>query len=214
MTRQPLIKVCGLTDPHNIEDVLALGPHYIGLIFYQKSARYVDKLDPEFILTLKDVRKTGVFVNTSISEVEEMQNKYDLDAIQLHGNESPEFCSELKTSKKIQEKGVELIKAFGINNEFDFQQLGAYMPLVDYFLFDTKTPSHGGSGKIFDWKILDQYSYTKPFFLSGGISPDNFNEAYCINDERLYALDLNSRFEISPGIKNINLLQQALENRL
>jgi len=208
---QPLIKVCGLTDPHNIKDVLTLGPQYIGLIFYPKSARYIGELDPEYLLTLKNVKKTGVFVNSSITEVEQMMVKYQLDAIQLHGNESPEFCSELMASMQMTEAGVEIIKAFGVDIDFDFQQLEAYLSVVDYFLFDTKTPLHGGSGKAFDWHILDRYSYDKPFFLSGGIGPDNFKHAYQIEDERLYALDLNSRFESSPGFKNISLLQQVLE---
>src|SRR5690606_15943253 len=182
MNRQPLIKVCGLTDPHNIEEVLALDPQYIGLIFYSRSARYIGELDPEYLLTLKNVKRTGVFVDASILEIEQMLIKYQLHAIQLHGSESPEFCGKLKANQLIKEKGVELIKAFGINNEFDFQQLEAYMPVVDYFLFDTKTPSHGGSGKTFDWSILDRYTYSIPFFLSGGIGPDNFKDAYHIKD--------------------------------
>src|SRR5690606_27368469 len=131
---------------------------------------------------------------------------YQFNAIQLHGNESAAFCKDIKDLT-----GLELIKAFGIDSEFDFNQLEPYLNVVDYFLFDTKTSVYGGSGRVFNWDVLKKYPYDKPYFLSGGINPDNFEDAYTFEDERLYAVDLNSRFESSPGIKNIILLKQALK---
>jgi len=204
---RPLIKICGLKDPSNIEEVILSGPHYIGFIFYPNSARYVGKLNPECLTALKNVKKTAVFVNSSSEEIKDILNKYQFDEIQLHGDESPESCALVK------ELGVEVIKAFGVSSAFDYLQLEAYLPIVDYFLFDTKTPIYGGSGESFNWDILKKYPYSKPYFLSGGIGPDNFKEAYELEDERLYALDLNSRFETSPGFKDITLLEKVLKNR-
>jgi len=204
---RPLIKICGLKDPSNIEEVILSGPHYIGFIFYPDSARYVGELNPECLVALKNIKKTAVFVNSGLEEIKDILSKYQFDAVQLHGDESPEFCMLIK------EMGVEVIKAFGVGAAFEYRQLEAYLPIIDYFLFDTKTPIYGGSGKSFDWEILKKYPYAKPYFLSGGIGPDNFQEAYKLEDERLYALDLNSRFETSPGIKNIALLEKVLKNR-
>ncbi|MEO6149327.1 MAG: phosphoribosylanthranilate isomerase, partial [Mucilaginibacter sp.] len=127
------------------------------------------------------------------------------DAIQLHGSETPWFCAEFKGRVKV-------IKAFGIDNGFDFDQLIPYKNLVDYFLFDTKTPVHGGSGKTFNWDMLNAYTLNLPFFLSGGISIDHLDVIKKIDHPQLYGVDLNSRFEISPGIKNIELLTAAFKN--
>ncbi len=192
--------------PANIDEVLSLNPQYIGFIFYPSSSRFVGELDQEYIKSLKNVKKTAVFVNATVDAIVEIVKKYQFDAIQLHGNESAAFCHDLK-----ERTGLEIIKAFGIDPEFDFNQLEAYLLNVDYFLFDTKTSIYGGSGNVFNWDVLKKYSYDKPYFLSGGIGPDNFLDAYTFKDERLYAVDLNSRFESSPGIKNLLLLKQALK---
>lgn len=205
MSKQVAIKICGLKDPANMHEVVSLNPQYIGFIFYPLSARFVGDLDIENLRAIKNVKKTAVFVNSSLAYIKEIVNKYQFEAVQLHGNEDPELCKEVK---KI---GVEVIKAFGVDNNFDFSILEEYLPVTDYFLFDTKTSKHGGSGKTFDWDVLKQYPYSKPYFLSGGISPDNFMDAYTFEDDRLYALDLNSRFELSPGVKNINLLKQIFK---
>jgi len=205
MTKQIAIKVCGLKDPANIKEVVSLKPQYIGFIFYPLSARFVGHLDAENISAITNVKKTAVFVNSSVEDIRKVVNKYQFEAVQLHGNENPELC------KEVRKMGVEVIKAFGIDEEFDFSVLEEYLPVSDYFLFDTKTPKHGGSGKTFDWEALKRYPYSKPYFLSGGISLENFSDAYSFEDERLYALDLNSRFELSPGVKNIVLLKQILD---
>src|SRR5690606_8293880 len=191
MTKQIAIKICGLMDPANINEIVSINPQYIGFIFYPSSARFVGNLDSEYIKDIKNVKKTAVFVNSSLDYIEEIVNKYQFEAVQLHGNESPELCREVK---KI---GVEVIKSFGIDDNFDFSSLESYLPVVDYFLFDTKTSKHGGSGKTFNWEVLKRYPYSKPYFLSGGIGSENFMDAYKFEDERLYALDLNSRFELS-----------------
>ncbi|HUH18978.1 phosphoribosylanthranilate isomerase [Albibacterium sp.] len=206
MRSLPAIKICGLMKPANIDEVLSLNPQYIGFIFYPSSSRFVGELDQEYIKSLKNVKKTAVFVNATVDAIVEVVKKYQFDAIQLHGNESAAFCQDLK-----ERTGLEIIKAFGIDPEFDFNQLEAYLLNVDYFLFDTKTSIYGGSGNVFNWDVLKKYSYDKPYFLSGGIGPDNFSDAYTFKDERLYAVDLNSRFESAPGIKNLLLLKQALK---
>lgn len=197
------IKVCGLKYPENIEAVAALEPDYMGFIFYGKSPRYMADLNDGVLQDLPSaIKKTGVFVNESAENIERLVKQYDLGAIQLHGDESPEFCAAFKNKATV-------IKAFGINEDFDFTHLKAYITNVDFFLFDTKTKEYGGSGKTFDWGILDQYKLDVPFFLSGGLGPDNIEEVKNIKHPRFYGVDLNSRFEIEPGLKNIEKLEQA-----
>lgn len=208
------IKVCGMKDPQNISQLAELKPDYMGLIFYPKSKRYVEILDNELLDSLPDaIQLTGVFVNEEIEVIIKKIVDYDLSAVQLHGAESPEFCRVLK--ERIVEientKPVELIKAFGMDEGFDFLNLEPYDNMVDYFLFDTKTPIHGGSGLSFDWNLLNQYKGQKPFFLSGGLSPDNLKNLINLNLDRLYALDLNSKFEVEPGIKDIESLKSAFQ---
>ncbi|MEJ6979971.1 phosphoribosylanthranilate isomerase [Pedobacter sp. P351] len=195
------LKVCGMRDAENISELAMLEPDYMGFIFYPQSKRYAADLDVEVLNALpSEIKKTGVFVNAAYTEISQKIDTYKLDAIQLHGTESPEFCIRCK------QLDVEVIKAFGVDKDFDFSDLSAYKEAVDYFLFDTKTDLHGGSGKTFDWNILQKYSLQKPYFLSGGLSADNLTEIKQINDPRLYALDLNSRFELEPGLKNIEKL--------
>ncbi|RYY34088.1 MAG: phosphoribosylanthranilate isomerase [Sphingobacteriaceae bacterium] len=197
------IKVCGLKEPGNIQAVATLKPDYIGLICYARSPRFIDDLQTEAFTDLpQNIIKTGVFVNESAEEIERLIDKYNLGAIQLHGSETPEFCAQFKGK-------VQVIKAFGVDENCDFNQLNAYAEVVDLFLFDTKTAAHGGSGKTFDWDILKNYTGNVPFMLSGGIGPENIAEAAAISHPQFYGVDLNSRFETSPGIKNIEALQQA-----
>lgn len=197
------IKVCGLNERENIQAVAGLQPHYIGLICYDKSPRFINNLQTEAVANLpKNIIKTGVFVNESAETIQQLIDKYQLGAIQLHGSETPEFCTQFKDK-------VEVIKAFGVDENFDFNQLDAYANVVDLFLFDTKTAAHGGSGKAFNWDILKNYTGNVPFMLSGGISPENIAEAAAVSHPQFYGLDLNSRFEIQPGIKNIEALQKA-----
>ena len=202
---RPKIKICGLKHPDNIRDVMALQPDYIGFICYRGSRRFIDQLDPSWVTALQGVKKTGVFVDAPLSEVNEAIRQYGFQAVQLHGAETPAYCAELAGA------GVEIIKAFGINEQFDWSTVTEYAASVDYFLFDTRSPQHGGTGKQFDWSLLAGYTGDTPYFLSGGIGPDNIADALQIDDPRCYALDLNSKFETAPGIKDITLLSNTLQ---
>lgn len=199
------IKVCGLKDPENIKAVAALQPDYMGFINYKLTPRFIENLPVDVLNSLPaSIQKTGVFVNDSLENISALIKEYGFDAIQLHGYENPEFCDALK-------KRVTVLKAFGMEEDFDFKQLKAYVGYVDYFLFDTKTHIHGGSGQTFNWQILDKYTLDVPFFLSGGLSPDNIEQVLTIKHPKFYGVDLNSKFEISPGIKDIEKLSKAFE---
>lgn len=199
------IKVCGMRELDNIIQLKELDPDYLGFIFYSKSPRYVETIDRSLLSLLQPIKKTAVFVNATRNEVADLIKEYRFEAIQLHGNESSDYCREIKR------EGVEVIKAFGIHDKFDWMLLKPYLDTVSYFLFDTYTSAHGGSGRTFNWEVLKDYPFEKPYFLSGGIGPDNIGDARAIEDERLYGLDLNSKFEDSPGLKNIELLKTVLK---
>jgi phosphoribosylanthranilate isomerase len=197
------IKVCGLKHPDNIKAVTDLAPHYAGFIFYDKSPRFVADDVADTLANLpSSINKTAVFVNEAADEINRLIERHGFDAIQLHGTESPEFAAQFKGR-------VVVLKAFGVNADFDFEQLNAYANKVDFFLFDTKTDAHGGSGQTFDWSILDKYQLDVPFFLSGGLSLDNLNQIANITHNQLYGVDLNSKFETAPGLKDIDKLKQA-----
>ncbi len=193
-----------MREPTNIEQLVTLGPDYIGLIFYAPSKRFVENLDPEMLNQIPpQIKKTGVFVNEALDEIRQKIKSYDLNAVQLHGSESPELCKLLKDT------GIEVIKAFGVDEDFDFGILKTYENSVDFFLFDTKTKLHGGSGLTFNWDLLKGYELNVPYFLSGGLNADNIFEALKLRDKRFYAIDLNSRFEASPGLKDIAKLKSV-----
>ncbi len=154
------LKVCGMKYQENINQVAALHPDYIGFIFYEKSSRFFEGIIPSIPNTIK---KVGVFVNAGLNEVVEKINKYNLQAVQLHGYESPELCKNLKL------KGVEVIKVFSIKDEFNFNVLEPYEDFCDYFLFDIKGKLPGGNGYTFNWNVLNNYLSSKPLFLSCGI---------------------------------------------
>ncbi len=186
----------------NIAAVANLHPNYLGFIFYEKSPRYISEVSAELIKYVpQEIKTVGVFVDEDLETVKTLAAKHHLKAVQLHGNESVDFCKEIKQT------GVEVIKAFGVYSDFDFSVLQAYEPVVDYFLLDTQTPAHGGSGKVFDWKLLENYTLAKPYFLSGGIDLQHAEQIKNINDERLYAVDINSKFEIEPGLKDVDQLK-------
>ncbi|MEO0899558.1 MAG: phosphoribosylanthranilate isomerase [Bacteroidota bacterium] len=201
-------KVCGLRHPENIDDILALEPDYVGFIFYVKSARYVGStLDPAYAKMLDGVEKVGVFVNEEADAIDDAIDRFGLTMVQLHGKESPELCEEVK------QMGVKVIKVFSIqNNEIDFDVLEEYETCTDYFLFDTKIKGKlGGTGQAFDWSILEEYPSNKPFFLSGGLSLLNIEEALKQRFPQLMAIDVNSKFEDRPGLKNLDKLTQLKE---
>ena len=192
------LKICGMKYPDNILEVGSLLPDYMGFIFWEKSARYFDGTLPTLPQSIK---KTGVFVNANVEEIIEKVTKYDLQAVQLHGHESIAFCQELKNKLA---KSIEIIKVFSVDSEFDFNQLEPYETVCDYFLFDTKGKLPGGNGTTFDWKVLEQYPSQKPFFLSGGIGLDEIDLVKQIlkTDLPIYAIDVNSKFEIEAGLKD------------
>jgi len=196
------VKVCGMRDPDSIRDLSALPIDYIGFIFYPKSPRFVDAVPP--VAMPSSAKRTGVFVDERESAVRQRIGE-GLEAVQLHGSEPPEFC------RAVRETGAEVIKAFGIRRDFDWETLGLYRNVVDYFLFDTASPQHGGTGKTFDWAILRDYPLDKPYFLSGGLDEDNIPQALAIGDSRLAGLDLNSQFELRPGLKDIEKLKKTLK---
>lgn len=197
----------------NIEQVAALQPDYLGFIFYEKSARNFK--NQNIVELPKSIKKTGVFVDEGVSEIIKKVNEFNLQAIQLHGDESPYYCSILRTTKLFSEsKPIEIIKVFSIKDDFNFDVLKSYEDVCDYFLFDTKGKLPGGNGYTFDWNVLNNYPSTKPFFLSGGIGLDQIKAIKKFKKSKAskycYALDVNSKFEIEPGLKNIAILKEFI----
>ncbi|MCK4562229.1 MAG: phosphoribosylanthranilate isomerase [Flavobacteriaceae bacterium] len=212
------LKICGIKYPENIKQVAILQPDYLGFIFYEKSKRNLKEEIPEIS---EKIKKTGVFVNATIDFILEKVKKYQLKAVQLHGDESIDFCQNLlktinNSAKAKKEKDVELFKVFSVGETFDFSLIKAYENVCDFFLFDTKGKERGGNGVVFNWELLKEYPSTKPYFLSGGIGLEsvldlkNFIKSdaskYC------YAIDVNSKFEIKPGLKDIEKLIKFKQN--
>lgn len=205
------IKVCGMKYPENIAEVARLGPDYLGFIFWEPSARFFDGSPGNLP---ENIKKVGVFVDADLKEILAAVAKYDLQAVQLHGKESPESCKELRSAMlngpDSPKKQIEIIKVFSIKDNFDFENLAPYETVCDYYLFDTKGKLPGGNGYTFSWEVLKNYPSQKPYFLSGGIGPEEATKIkeflgkpesrYC------YALDLNSKFEREPGLKDVGRL--------
>ncbi len=226
------IKICGMKYQDNITDIALLQPDYLGFIFYEKSSRFFDGSIPQLS---KNIKKVGVFVNATIEEITEKVKLYSLDLVQLHGEESVEFCEELKRHFKEDNDEVisrlprsarndneipafaGIIKVFSINDHFNFDHLKPYELVCDYFLFDTKGKLPGGNGYTFNWEVLKNYSSTKPYFLSGGIGLEEIDDLnkFLRRQESQYchAIDINSKFEIEPGLKNITSLKE-FKNRI
>lgn len=202
------LKVCGMK--HNTADVAILQPKYLGFIFYGKSPRNFESAIPELP---KGIKKVGVFVEAPIQTILDKVNYYSLDVIQLHGKESAKYTKDLlRILIDSAIKVPEIIKVFSIKDNFDFSQLRSYKDLVDYYLFDTKGKLPGGNGYTFNWDVLKDYPSTKPYFLSGGIG---LNELEKIKNFRrsptskyCYGIDVNSKFETEPGLKNIEELEK------
>ena len=195
--------------PENIKELVSLPIDMMGLIFYEKTKRYAGNLPAsELRIVPSHIQKVGVFVNASKEDIFEKIKEYDLQIVQLHGEESPDFCKEIK------KMGVKVIKSFSIEGIDDFKQLHLYENVCDYFLFDTKTPLYGGSGNKFDWEILSLYDGQKPFILSGGIGLEDVELIKKFQHSKLYGIDLNSRFEISPGEKDIGKLREFFQKYL
>ena len=193
-------KVCGMRNAENIRAVSALGIDLMGFIFWPKSSRYVPE-PPSYLPT--DCKRVGVFVDASLEDIRQHIHDYQLDIVQLHGHESPEFAKALKPAM--------IIKAFNIATAEDLAQTIPYEGIVDYFLFDTKAQLPGGSGEQFDWSVLSQYEGTTPFLLSGGIGPDDAERIKAFYHERCIGIDLNSRFELAPALKDVHQLKEFLK---
>ncbi|QOW09289.1 phosphoribosylanthranilate isomerase [Kaistella flava (ex Peng et al. 2021)] len=205
--RQPKLKVCGLTKLDQIEELISLKTDFLGFIFYKKSPRYVlNSLTLDQIRSINHQGKVGVFVNESLEQIIEISEKAGLNFIQLHGDELDDFILELR--EKLHPE-IKIIKVFRIGTElenlkFKIQNLKSE---VDYFLFDTDSKAFGGTGKSFDWQVLNELEITKPYFLSGGISEENIENIKLLK-QKPFALDINSKFEIEPGNKNIDKIKE------
>ena len=200
------IKVCGITQLEQLQQLQELGVDYAGMIFFEGSKRYAGealKDDREAIRSLA-IKRVGVFVNTELEVIQQAIADYGLSAVQLHGDETDEFCLELMDKVKV-------IKVFRIGGEVAIDALTEpFLNVCHYFLFDTDTSSYGGSGKQFDWSVLQEASIGKPFFLSGGIGPADVEKVKIFQHPFFYVVDVNSRFETEPGVKDMEKVKQFI----
>ena len=197
------LKVCGMKLENNISEISKLNPDFMGFIFWPKSKRFFNE---KSIRISNKINKVGVFVNQDYDFIIEKINNFELDFVQLHGEEDYQFCKKIKTQCK-------LIKVFNIGSDFDFEILNSFESVCDYFLFDTKGDSYGGNGIKFDWKLLKKYPSKKPFLLSGGIDLKDFTEILKIKELKipLIGIDINSKFEFEPGLKNIKKVKELIK---
>jgi phosphoribosylanthranilate isomerase len=190
-----------MRDHENIMAVAALRPDLMGFIFFETSPRFVGH---DFVLPKQfpsTIQKVGVFVNAATEEMVKQTRRLNLDYLQLHGKESVEQVQELVTA------GMKVIKVFSLDDHFDFSELLPYEPFVSFFLFDTKGQYYGGNAKVFDWRVLAKYNQHTPFFLSGGLTPENMSEVESLKEMNIYALDINSGVERSPGLKDLEKIK-------
>jgi phosphoribosylanthranilate isomerase len=207
MTGKIRIKICGMRDHENIRDVAACAPDFMGFIFYPESVRFVGndfKIPEDFP---KQIERVGVFVQESTGAIVKLAKRHALGFIQLHGGESPSQCSELKQT------GLKIIKVFSVGEEFDFTAVKDFVAVADYFLFDTKSDGYGGSGKTFNWALLNNYQENVPFFLSGGLTALNYKSALGIMNRKLAGFDFNSGLERKPGVKDRALVKEVVDGR-
>ncbi len=201
------IKICGMKVAENIEEIGNLQPDFMGFIFYKNSTRFVgDNFSTDVLESIpKAIKKVAVFVNESSEIIETIYKIHRFDFVQLHGDETPGFCQELKA------KNIHIIKAFAVHEDFNFTILSNYQNFCDLFLFDTKGEKYGGTGQSFDWNLLQKYDLNKPFFLSGGIGLNNIKFALRFQHPMFYGLDLNSRLETAAGIKSTTITQKIIK---
>ena len=201
------IKVCGMRHPANIEDLVKLNPDYIGFIFYPKSGRYIGTHIPGEISEVipSSIQKAGVFVDEPVESVAEKIRSSNLDIVQLHGAELPEYC------KKLKKMSIRVIKAFSISPDFEFSTVMQYDKVCDFYLFDTAGDLRGGTGLKFNWEKLNHYNGDTPFFLSGGIKPEDALTIKEVKHPQFLSVDLNSGFEIKPGLKDIVKLKTFMD---
>lgn len=196
-----------MRDPENISGIASAFPDFMGFIFYPKSKRFVgDGFSVKTVqIVPESVKKVGVFVDELPEKVMEISKKLGLEVVQLHGNETPEYCREIRDS------GLTVFKAFSVDDQFEFPKLKAYSGACDYFLFDTKGHVPGGTGKKFSWKLLENYQGDVPFFLSGGIGPDDLKAIRHFSHPRWRGIDINSGFEIEPALKDVKKVTDFIQ---
>jgi phosphoribosylanthranilate isomerase len=206
-----IIKVCGITESLNAYGMVDAGADLLGFNFYPQSKRFIGVYADNLLKNIPaGIIKAGVFVNQNVNLIIHTARQFHLDFIQLHGNENVECC------RSFQDAGLKVIKAFGIDDTFDFMLLKPYLTVCDYFLFDTKHADYGGSGLKFNWQKLRNYTLKKPFFLSGGIGPDDAEHIRLFDHPYFYGVDINSCFETKPGIKDpvaIKIFINTIKNR-
>ena len=201
------LKVCGMKATQNITELIAVQPDFIGFIFHEQSPRNV--LEKPAISIPKEIKKVGVFVNKDNEFIAKKVTDFGLDFVQLHGNESSKFCSELIPPLERGLRGVfKIIKAFNIHENFDFKQLAAYEPYCSYFLFDASGKNAGGNGVTFNWELLNNYKGKTPFLLSGGIDETMVKTIQQINHPQFIGIDINSGFEIAPALKDVDKIKE------
>lgn len=215
-----IVKVCGLRDGENIRQVAELGVDWIGMIFWEKSPRNVTMIPshagilPDRAMDMGDfkAKRVGVFVDEMPQSIITRVVNFKLDLIQLHGKETPTLIRNLRRTLDPDIRlGIQVIKAISVSCREDIAAYKNYADCVDYFLFDTKCPTVGGSGNQFDWSVLEAYDGDIPFLLSGGIGPDDAERIKAFHHPKCIGIDLNSRFEIEPALKDINKLKEFLE---
>ena len=189
------VKICGMRDPDNIREISLLCPDFMGFIFYRESPRFVgdDFICPDLPFY---IQRSGVFVNESLETVLALASRNRLDMIQLHGHESPDYC------KSVKEAGFKVTKVFRVDDLFSMESVMPWAAIADYFLFDTRGEQPGGNGRTFNWSVLEQYRAEVPFFISGGLTPENLKEVQDIKNPYFRGVDLNSGVESAPGIKD------------
>jgi phosphoribosylanthranilate isomerase len=204
------VKVCGMKTPENIQALAKLDIDYMGFIFYKKSPRFAEIP----VVLPEHIQKVGVFVNESTEKILEKVESFGLNIVQLHGHETPEFCEELNQAlAKAGHVEVKLWKVFSIKSASDFEGIETYSFYVNGYLLDTKGQYRGGNGEKFDWQLLGKQEFSKPVMLSGGINPEDAEQVSQLYKEGLIAgVDINSGFEDEPGLKNITLIQEFLQN--
>lgn len=203
-------KICGINNQENLQEVLLLKPDFVGHIFYPNSPRHTSNEVSDTFIDIKygATTKVAVTVNPKMDCIQNLYENQNFRIVQLHGEETAGFCQELKQNYS----ELMIIKAFAVAEDWNQQVLKPYLDCVDYFLFDTKTEKYGGSGRTFNWELLKDYQFDVPYFLSGGLNPDNIKQAQTFADKqaKCYGLDLNSGYELSPGLKSIKLIKEVL----
>lgn len=200
-----IVKVCGMREPENIRAVERCGADWMGFILYPRSPRFVDSV-PDYMP--QSCKRVGVVVDMQTDDVVMAQQRFGFDIIQLHGHETPDYCQHLRQALP---DGVLLMKMIAVSGADDIVRTAEYEPFVDYFLFETKTPQLGGSGTKFDWNLLNCYQGTRPFLITGGIGPDDDEELWRFSHERFAGIDINSRFETAPAMKDVRSINDFIQ---